>query len=298
MRFVIAGSSGLIGKALSSFLEAKAYTVNHLVRSKEQLQPGSFFWDPEKGELDPDILEGADAIINLAGENIASGRWTDKRRKQILESRLSATRTIRQAIEKTVNKPKVWMNASAIGYYGYERIGGIDEKSLPGSGFLAYVCRKWEEEALKGKDLGCRLVIPRIGVVLSSKGGMLKKMLLPFKMGLGGVIGTGNQPISWIALDDLLEIFHLTLIDPVIAGPINCVHPQVVSQKEFAKTLGAVLHRPTIFPMPSFIVKFIFGEMGEELILHGVKVDGAVLKQKNFQFKYPDLTSALQDNCR
>lgn len=292
-RFVMSGSSGLIGKALSSYLESKGDTVIRLVRQADSLPPGAIFWDPEKGELDPQILEGVDGVINLAGENIASGRWTKKRQQEILESRVNATKTLRLALEKVQNKPNVWINFSATGYYGYKRFEEVDEKSSLGSGFLAYVCRKWEEEALKGKDLGIRLVIPRLGVVLSRQGGMLKKMLLPFKLGLGGVIGTGDQPISWIAMRDLLAIIDLALNDSSIAGVINCVHPEVVTQRQFAKALGEALHRPTIFPMPSFAVRWIFGEMGEELILNGVKVKPTILLEKGFKFGWPDLRSFL-----
>lgn len=303
MKIVIAGASGLVGKALCTHLEIDGHTVFKLHRTKEE---GKLFWDPEKGYLEPGALEEMDAVINLAGENIAAGRWTEEHKKNILQSRVKATRLIAETLVKLQHPPKVWINASAIGYYGDRGEEPLTESSSSGTGFLAKVCRQWEA-ATEGSDVSSngvhpknipltntRIVRLRIGAVLSEEGGALKKMLLPFKLGLGGIIGSGEQYISWITLDDLVRVISFCLTKETLKGPVNAVTPSPVTNRTFTRTLGSVLHRPTIVPLPAFIVKTAFGEMGQELLLSSTRVLPEQLQNSGFTFAYPDLKNALE----
>lgn len=283
MKILITGASGLIGQALITYLQEKGHEVKTLSRTH------SILWNPAKGMLTPHDLEGFDAIVNLSGENIA-GRWTEVKKEKIIKSRLDATKTLVNAISTLKHPPKVLVNASAIGYYGNRGDEKLDEKSTIGKGFLAEVCREWEEAA---SNATTRVVYLRTGVVLSKKGGALAKMLTPFKLGLGGNIGDGNQWMSWIAIDDHIRAVE-HLIENEIKGPVNLVSPDAVTNREFTKTLGEVLHRPTMLPLPAFMVRVLFGEMGEETLLSSARVVPTVLEQSGFKFKYPQLKPALE----
>lgn len=290
MRILIAGATGFIGSALSSFLSAHGHSITKLVRkkaSKDEIK-----WDPVKGRLESSQLENFDAFINLAGENISS-RWTEKRKRAILDSRIHSTKTLVQAISRLKSPPKTFINASAIGYYGNRGDQLLTEASSNGTGFLAHVCEEWEYAAEPLEKQNIRLIYTRFGVVLSPKGGALAKMLIPFKLGLGGVVGSGKQYMSWISLDDLLGIFNHLLQHPDLQGPFNVVAPHPVTNEVFTKTLGKVLSRPTILPLPAGLARFIFGEMADETLLTSQNVSCQKLLNSGYQFCQPELESAL-----
>lgn len=291
MKILIAGASGLVGKHLVEFFRNKGYSVLTLNRS--QALQDEIFWDPEKGRLDPAQVENFDAFINLSGENIA-GRWNANKKEKILDSRLRATETIVKAIGMLKAPPRVLINASAVGYYGSQGDQILTEESPSGEGFLAQVCREWEAAALEASQKGVRVALVRFGTVLSPKGGALAQMLTPFKLGMGGVIGSGKQYISWIDINDLAEAIEFVLTHENIQGPVNLVSPNPVTNEEFTKILGGVLKRPTILPIPASAVRFMFGEMADELLLSSARVLPSKLLQAKFSFRFPSLEPALQ----
>lgn len=294
MKILIAGASGLVGTDLIPFLTTQTHTVKTLTRRKDSVDADTIFWDPEQGQVNLADLEGFDAIINLAGDNLASGRWTEAKKEAILQSRLKSTRTLARAIKRLKQPPKVFLNASAIGYYGDCGDRWVDEKSPNGKGFLAEVCRQWEAAAHEAERPETRVVTLRTGVVFSPKGGAFAKMSIPFKLGLGGAIGSGKQWVSWVAIDELLSIIHHILATKAIVGPVDAVSPNPVTNREMTKTLGKVLGRWTIFPMPAAAAKFVFGkEMAEETLLSSTRVRPSVLQETNYQFLFPDLEGAL-----
>jgi len=288
MRVLIAGSSGLIGTALKRRLLEKGDEAVALVRDKTE---EGVYWDPAQKEINLESLEGFEAVVNLAGENIAEGRWTEAKKKKIRDSRVESTRFLTGSLEKLSHPPKVLVNASAIGFYGDRGAEKLVEESPPGSGFLSKVCCDWEAQA---KRAPVRSATLRIGVVLSNKGGALKRMLLPFKLGLGGVIGSGKQYMSWIVLEDLVEALLFAIRNPEVNGAVNAVSPSPVTNRQFTKALGKVLGRPTFFPMPAFAVKLIFGEMGEELLLGSSRVLPKQLEALGFKFRHPHIEEALR----
>lgn len=279
MRIIIAGAHGFIGSHLLSFFKKKGYQAVALSRRATTKEPD---WDPVH-------LENADVVINLCGENIL-GRWTKKKMENIRTSRLESSRLLCQAILALQNPPKLFIQASAVGYYG-DRKEVLTEESQSGYGYLSEVCRLWEAipNSLKQKDI--RVALFRFGIVLDPSGGALKKMLPPFRWGMGGKIGDGQQMISWIAMQDLLEACDF-VIHHDISGPVNFVSPQSVSNQEFTKTLGKVLKRPTPFPIPKFFIKLLFGA-GAEVFLSSVNVKPQKLEKHGYHFKKPDLESAL-----
>lgn len=289
MKILIAGSSGLIGSELLKFLHTNADSVVRLVRSQSEETNDTIVWDTRS----PIQIEDFDAIINLAGENIAA-RWTDEKKKRIRDSRINSTTSLVESILKSKNPPKVFINASAMGYYGNAGDKVLTEESPKGSGFLADVCSDWELSTLPLQKTDTRVVLLRTGMVLSTKGGALAKMLLPFKMGLGGVIGSGKQYISWVALEDVVHIIHFALSNPSLRGPINVGTPNPVTNEEFTKTLREVLNRPTLLPMPEFLAKLLFGEMGDELLLSSTRMLPQRLLQSGYFFIYPELKEALR----
>lgn len=293
MRIAITGSTGLLGSALVSMLTTGGYTVVRIVRGRTPA-PDSVIWDPEGSGLDPKALEGIDAVVHLAGENIASGRWTAARKTKIKESRAKGTRILCEALAAMANPPKVLISASAIGFYGNRDGEVLKESSSPGSGFLAEVCRDWEAATEPARRKGIRVVNLRFGVILSSAGGALAKMLLPFKLGAGGRIGDGRQYMSWISLDDAAGAVVHALNSEKLKGPVNAVAPGAVTNEEYTKTLGRVLGRPTIFPMPAFAARLAFGEMADELLLSGQHVEPAALLASGYKFRHADLESALR----
>jgi hypothetical protein len=293
MKILIAGANGFVGGALTDSLRKSGFDVRRLIRSTPA-GPKDFQWDPKSAKLEPSVLEGLDAVINLAGENIASGRWNAQKKARIISSRVNSTRLIVDTIAQCQQKPKVLLNASAIGYYSTNSSELLDEESPSGSGFLASVCRQWEEEACRVSAHGVREVRLRFGMVLGTKGGALKNMLLPFKLGLGGPLGSGNQFVSWVSLYELIRIVSFCLENQQISGPVNVVSPSPVTSREFAQTLGKVLGRPAILPAPAFVLKLIFGQMASELLLADQRCKPVVLNQSGYAPEHSDLGSALK----
>jgi len=294
MIIAVTGSTGLVGSALVARLEGRGHLVRRLVRHEVKDAEREICWNPDTGEIDAAELNGVDAVVHLAGENIAGRRWSEDFKRRILKSRTTGTRLLAETLAQLEMKPSVLVSASATGFYGNRGDEAVDELSPSGNGFLAEVCREWEAAAEPAHDAGIRLVKLRIGPVLSPKGGALAKMLPPFKMGLGGVIGSGRQYFSWIALDDLLNAIVFALETESLVGPVNAVAPGAVTNREFTKTLGRVLGRPTIFPMPAFAARLAFGEMADEMLLGGVRVAPHELTAANFNFAYPELEPALR----
>jgi uncharacterized protein (TIGR01777 family) len=295
LNILIAGASGLVGTDLIPFLTTQNHSVKTLVRDKKDVNENSVYWNPDHQEVNPEHLEGYDAIIDLAGDNIGNGRWTDEKKKSILESRVKATSTLAKAIKKLKKPPKVFLNASAIGYYGDRGDEWVDENSPHGSGFLSEVCQQWEAEAKEAERPETRVVLLRTGVVFSPKGGAFATMLTPFKLGLGGVIGSGKQWVSWVAIDDLIAMIHHILATPEIRGPVNAVSSNPVTNYEMTKTIGKVIGRLTLFPLPAFMAKLVFGrEKAEEMLLASTRVKPGVLEKTGYQFLFPQLEDALR----
>ena len=294
LRIAITGATGLVGSHLVPYLQGGGHTVHRLVRRAPAAGSADIQWDPATGTIDAAALEGVDAVIHLAGENVGA-RWSPARRAAILESRVKGTALLARTLAGLARKPRVFVSASAVGFYGYA--GGdqaFDDTAAQGGGYLAEVCRAWEAAAEPARAAGIRVVHPRIGVVLSAEGGALGKQLLPAQMGAGGPIGTGRQWLSWIALDDVLAgLLHLVTHDD-LAGPVNLVAPHPVPQRTFARTLGHVLGRPAVLPLPAFAVRAAFGEMGEEVLLGGQRVVPTALLASGYAFFRPDLEGALR----
>ncbi|MFZ2620516.1 MAG: TIGR01777 family oxidoreductase [Alphaproteobacteria bacterium] len=288
---VITGSSGLIGHALSVHLAAQGWLVRHLVRH-EPTSPTQFYWNPERGECDVRAFAGAAALFHLAGENIAAGRWTEARKRTLLLNRQACMSTLHKALAAAPDKPACAIFASAVGYYGTFSKMPVDETAPVGQGFAAKVCQGIEAF---GAVAGVRTVYPRLGVVLATHGGALAKMLPAFRLGLGGKLGKGTQPFAWISLPDAVNALVHLAQSPQLEGAVNLVAPATTSQQEFAQALGYALHRPSMFPMPAWVAKLLFGEMGEELLLQGVHVLPAKLQNSGFVFQQPTLVQALQN---
>lgn len=293
LKIAVTGASGLIGTALTTFLSCAGNEMKTLVRRRPRLESPEIFWDPYHGELDKASMESLDAVIHLAGENIGAGRWTRRRKGSILGSRLEGTRFLSETLAGLKHPPKVFISSAAIGFYGNRGDETLTEESALGQGFLSEVCQAWEGATEPARKAGIRVVNVRTGIVLSSLGGALAKMLMPFQMGFGGVIGTGNQWMSWISLEDLVGIYHYLIHAEGLSGPVNAVAPNPVSNRGFTKVLGKVLGRPTLLPLPEFMVKTLFGEMGKALLLEGQRVHSVKLASSGFSFIYPDLESAL-----
>ena len=293
MRILISGASGLIGRALTERLRSAGDSVQTLVRRTPEEAEGEIGWDPDAGVLDASRLDGLDAVVHLAGRPISS-RWTEATKAEIRNSRVRGTKLLAEVVAQLPRRPKVFMSSSAIGFYGPRGDESLDETSAPGTGFLADICREWEAAAAPARDAGIRTVHLRTGLVLSRAGGMLAQVLLPFKMGAGGVVGTGRQWLSWISLADATAAIQHTIATAELSGPVNLTAPEPVSNAEFVRTLGKLLSRPTLIPLPAFAVKVLFGEMGDELLLSGQRVLPKKLLASGFQFAHSDLGSALQ----
>jgi uncharacterized protein (TIGR01777 family) len=289
----ITGASGLIGRALLARLRLNGKRVRRLVRTPDPNSPDDIVWDPMRGTLDPRQLEGAEAVIHFAGEPIAQ-RWTGARREAIRESRVRGTGLLARAIASLDRKPTAFLSGSAVGYYGDRGDEAVDEKSDAGTDFLAGVAREWEAATDAARVAGVRVVLLRTGIVLSPHGGALERLLPPFRLGVGGPIGTGRQWMSWIALEDHLRATEHALATVGLHGPVNLVAPNPVMNAEFAATLGRVLGRPAIVPVPSFALELLYGEMARSTILAGQRVLPNKLLSSGFHFAHPTLEEALQ----
>jgi uncharacterized protein (TIGR01777 family) len=291
LRVLVSGSSGLVGSALVPALLAAGHEVKHLVRGPVKM-PDQISWNPAE-PLPPESVAGFDAVVHLAGESIV-GRWTEAKKRRIIDSRVPATRHLAVALSTPAQRPRVFICASAIGYYGDRGEESLREDSPPGEGFVGEVCRQWEAVAQSVKNAGIRDVQIRTGIVLSANGGALGKMLPPFRMGVGGNVGNGRQWMSWIDLQDEVGAIQYLLTNDSIRGPVNMVSPNPVRNAEFTRTLASVLHRPAVLPMPAFAARLAFGQMADELLLASQRVEPSKLVSSGYKFKRPDLRSSLE----
>lgn len=296
MRILITGASGLLGKALQKSFTEKGYEML-LAGRGEPKNANEIQWSVEEGFRERDLprLEGLDAVIHLAGESIAGLRWTDEKKKAIRDSRVLGTRNLVNALAGLKQKPNVFIAGSAMGFYGDRGDEIVTETSRPGDTFLSDVAREWENESRRAEDSGIRTVLLRTAIVLSKDGGALASMLTPFKLGVGGVIGSGKQWMSWISLDDVVGIVNFALENERLRGAVNVASPNPVTNEEFTKTLGDVLYRPTFLPLPEFAVNLVFGEMGDALLIHSTRVEPKRLQEAGYEFKFTDLRSALEN---
>lgn len=295
MHILMSGATGLVGGALRSALERRGDTVVALSRNPEKAKAPALGWDPAQGQISEDALREVDAVIHLAGEPIASGRWTAEHKQKVRKSRVLSTQLLSKAVAESPNKPKVFISASAIGFYGERGAEVVDEQSEPGKNFLAKVCIAWEAEAERARQAQVRVVHPRIGIVLARSGGALAKMLTPFRLGLGGRLGSGDQYMSWIALDDVVGLLIHALDNPNLVGPINLTAPNAVTNQEFTSALGQSLGRPTVLPVPTFALRAALGEMADELLLSSMRVKPSIAESSGYTFKHPDLKTCLDD---
>ncbi len=297
MKVLVSGSNGLVGSALVKSLEAQGHRVGRLVRHRADITRDEIYWSGEGGSVDASALRvfAPDAVVHLAGESIASGRWNEALKTKIRESRVKGTAILARALASLDQAPRVWINASAVGFYGDRGSEVLTEDSVPGQGFLAQVCQEWEAAAQAARDRGIRVVDLRLGMVLSPEGGALKKMLIPFRLGLGGVIGNGRQYMSWITLDEVVSVLNFALASEKLQGAVNAVSPQPVTNREFTKTLARVLWRPACLPMPASTARLVFGEMADALLLSSQRVLPKKLQAAGYGFTHGDLKSALVD---
>ena len=295
MRIAISGATGLVGSAFAQTLQAENTDVSRLVRKNPQ--GTDILWDPSSpGSVDGELesLNGCGAVVHLAGENIAEGRWSAAKKQRIRDSRVHSTQRLSESLARLEKKPHTLVCASAIGVYGSAGDQVMTESSPAGNDFLAEVCTAWEAAANPAREAGIRVVHLRIGVVLSDQGGALAKMLTPFRLGLGGRVGSGQQYMSWIALPDLVGVIQHAISNESLSGPVNSVAPAPVTNTEFTKTLGKILGRPTLFPMPAIVARTMFGEMADALLLSSTRVSAEKLVASGYSFEFPDLTSALR----
>jgi len=293
VKVAITGASGLVGSALVPFLTTGGHEVLRLVR-RAPTEQGEVGWDPDAGVLDGAALEGVDAVVNLSGANIAEGRWTDERKALLRSSRIGPTQLLAEALAGLKKKPRVLVSASAVGRYGDRGDEWITEDDPPADDFLGRLSVEWEEATAAAERAGIRVVHLRSGIVLSPVGGALGRMLLPFKAGLGGVLGPGKQFMSWISIDDLLGVVHHALDHEELTGPVNAVSPEPVTNAVFTRTLGRVLVRPTVAPAPAFALRLAFGEMADAALLSSTRARPARLVASGYRFRFPDLEGALR----
>jgi len=300
MKILVTGAHGLVGSALVSQLRFDGHAVVCAVRGGrggDASSPGQVGWDVNTGIADTQAIEGIDAAIHLAGESLTD-RWTAAKKRAILESRTAGTRALVQSLARLRQRPRLLICASAIGFYGNRGDEMLDEYSPAGSGFLSEVVRQWEQSAAAAENLGVRTVFARFGIVLSPRGGALSKMLPIFRTGLAGPLGSGRQFMSWIALDDTVRALVFLLNEPTLRGAVNVTAPNPVRNREFAQTLGRVLRRPAILPVPAAALRLTMGEMADELLLSSTRVRPLRLQQTGFEFRWPTLEAALEKVLR
>jgi len=298
MRVLVSGASGLVGSALVRRLSEPGAApepaqVLRLVRRPPRPQAGEIAWDPQAGQLSPEALEGLDAVVHLAGENIGAGRWTADKKARIRASRVEGTSLFARALARLARPPRVLVCASAVGWYGDRGEEELDEASPPGTGFLAGVCREWEAATEPAASAGVRVVLARFGVILARHGGALGRMLPLFRWGLGGRLGSGRQYMSWIALDDAVRAIQFLLDSDALRGPVNVVAPRPVTNREFTAALGRVLRRPALCAAPAFMLRLALGEMADQMLLAGARAVPRRLAEQGFVFDHPELESAL-----
>ncbi|MFT5049376.1 MAG: hypothetical protein ACI8QZ_000769 [Chlamydiales bacterium] len=294
MKILMSGASGLVGSALCKDLRSDGHSITRIVR-RAPAGDDEVEYNPAQRKIDRAGMEGHDAVVHLAGENIAGGRWNKKRMLAIRDSRVDGTRAVCRAVARLKHKPEVVITASAVGWYGDRGDELLDEDSKPGTGFLVEVCRDWEAGCYASREAGLRVVNVRMGVVLAAQGGALAKMLTPFKLGLGGRLGSGQQHMSWIGLTDLVRALRFCIDTPEIVGPVNAVSPDAATNQDFTKTLGRVLSRPTAFPMPAFVARLLFGQMADQVLLASAKVAPKKLQEAGFKFEQTVLEDVLRD---
>jgi len=292
MNIVVSGSTGLVGQALTQALASAGHTVVRLVR-RRPTEEGTSLWNPATGALDRDVIECCDAVVNLSGASIAGGPWTRARKSLIRASRLTTTGLLVRTIGECQRGPSVLISASAVGYYGDRGNEILTEDSAPGSGFLSETCVAWEAAAYQAHRSGVRVVCLRTGLVMSSSGGFLRMLVLPFKLGGGAVLGDGTQMMSWISLDDLVRAYLFALEHNELSGPINVVTPHAVSNREFTAQLAAAVHRPAFLRLPSAVLVLALRDMARELLLSGQHVRPKVLGEAGFSFTDPELGPTL-----
>jgi len=290
----ISGASGLVGSALASHLTASGHRVVRLVRREPRAERDEIGFDPAQGRIEAEKLKAVDAIVHLAGENVAAGRWNERRKRLIRDSRVLGTRLIAETVAALDRRPPTLINASAIGFYGDRTDETLDEESGPGTGFLPETCIAWEAATAAAELAGLRVVKLRTGVVLSKAGGALGRMLTPFRMGLGGRIGDGRQWVSWISVRDLIRVIEFALSCEALRGPVNAVGPEPVDNAELTRALSRVLRRPALAPLPAWVVRRLFGQMGEELLLSSTRVFPRRLERSGFRFDHPTIESTLR----
>lgn len=293
MRIAITGASGLVGTALVPFLQGKGHDVIRLVRGAPQ-GPGQHRWSPEAGIVATDELGPLDAVIHLAGESVAGARWSPAVKARIRDSRVGPTTALARSLAGAARPPRVLVSASAIGYYGDRGTAALTEQSGRGHGFLAETCQAWEAAADPARAAGIRVVHPRFGIILDARGGALGRMRLPFSLGLGGPLGSGAQYYSWVGMEDVLGALLLAVTRDEMVGPVNVTSPHAVTNAEFTRTLGRLLHRPAFMPVPAFALKILFGELAEAELLSSKRVVPAALQQAGFAFRHPFLEDALR----
>ncbi|HUI44097.1 MAG TPA: TIGR01777 family oxidoreductase [Terriglobia bacterium] len=294
MKVLVTGSSGLVGSALVPFLAADGHSVTRMIRGTGCSAAGQALWEPAAGRIDATAIEGFDAAVHLSGANVSGARWTPKQKQKLLDSRINSTRLLATALANLARPPRVLVAASAVGYYGDRGDEPLTEDSTPGSGFPTEMCLEWEKAAEVAAGRGIRVVNLRIGMVLASAGAALRQMLPPFKLGLGGPLGSGRQYVSWIELDDLAGVIRHTLLAEPLRGPVNAVAPNPVTNREFTKALGGVLGRPTPFRVPRFVLRLAFGEITDALLLASARVYPTRLEASGYAFRYPELQDALR----
>jgi uncharacterized protein (TIGR01777 family) len=294
MKILISGSSGLIGTAATTGLQADSHNVVHLVRPGKTANPGDVRWDPMRATVDVAGLGGVDVVIHLSGAGIADCRWTEERKQLLRSSRIDTTRVLVDSLSRLKQKPRVLIVASAIGYYGTRGDEILTESSINGTDFLALLCRDWEAEASRAAAMGLRTIMLRTGVVLSGKGGALPRMLTPFKLGVGGRLGSGQQWMSWIAIEDVVGIIRHAIANEQVSGPVNVVAPNPVRNEEFTRLLAGMLHRPAIFPAPAFVLRLAMGEMADAVLLSSDRVMPERMLAAGYKFRFEILEPALR----